>query len=82
MKILVTGNAGFIGKHLIPLLLDAGHEIIGLDKNPVHPQMKRARCITGNILDKKIAAILSATFLLANDKSKHLNNYRLLNQKL
>lgn len=31
MFILVTGCAGFIGSHLCELLLDAGHEITGLD---------------------------------------------------
>ena len=31
MKILATGAAGFICTHLIPDLLDAGHEVIGVD---------------------------------------------------
>lgn len=31
MFILVTGCAGFIGSHLCELLLDAGHEIVGVD---------------------------------------------------
>lgn len=31
MKILVSGSAGFIGYHACKLLLDNGHEIIGID---------------------------------------------------
>jgi UDP-glucose 4-epimerase len=31
MKTLVTGAAGFIGGYLIPELLEAGHEVVGLD---------------------------------------------------
>lgn len=31
MKVLVTGHHGYIGGALVPLLLDAGHEVVGLD---------------------------------------------------
>jgi nucleoside-diphosphate-sugar epimerase len=31
MKVLVTGHDGYVGSVLVPLLLDAGHEITGLD---------------------------------------------------
>jgi nucleoside-diphosphate-sugar epimerase len=31
MKVLVTGAAGFINGYLVPELLDAGHEVVGLD---------------------------------------------------
>jgi UDP-glucose 4-epimerase len=31
VKVLVTGAAGFINGYLVPELLEAGHEVIGLD---------------------------------------------------
>jgi nucleoside-diphosphate-sugar epimerase len=31
MKVLVTGHDGYIGAVLVPLLVEAGHEVVGLD---------------------------------------------------
>lgn len=31
MRILVTGHLGYLGRHLVPLLKEARHEVIGLD---------------------------------------------------
>ncbi len=33
MRILVTGNRGYIGSVLVPMLLEAGHEVEGLDSD-------------------------------------------------
>lgn len=33
MRVLVTGHNGYIGTVLTPLLLEAGHEVVGLDSN-------------------------------------------------
>ena len=31
MRVLVTGHRGYIGSVMVPLLIDAGHEVVGLD---------------------------------------------------
>jgi nucleoside-diphosphate-sugar epimerase len=33
MKVLLTGHNGYVGTILAPMLLRAGHEVIGLDSN-------------------------------------------------
>ena len=33
MKILITGNSGFIGNHLTKYLADQGHSVTGCDLN-------------------------------------------------
>ena len=30
-KIVVTGNAGFMGSHLVDYLINLGHEVHGID---------------------------------------------------
>jgi len=67
MKVLVTGAAGFICGYLVPELLDAGHEVIGLDDfskyGPVaksydgHP---RYRFVEGDAADAGLLRALAA----------------------
>lgn len=33
MRVLVTGHLGYIGTILVPMLLDAGHEVVGIDSD-------------------------------------------------
>lgn len=34
MRVFVTGGTGFIGRHLIPLLLERGHRVVALSRRP------------------------------------------------
>src|SRR5580658_6793879 len=42
MKILVTGSAGFIGGYLVEELLQAGHQVVGLDNFSKYGPLRQA----------------------------------------
>ena len=58
MNVLVTGGAGFIGSHVVKILLDAGHQVSVLDnlslgrRESVDP---RAKLVVGDISDAQKA---------------------------
>jgi len=41
MRVLVTGGAGFIGSHIVDLLVEAGHAVVSLDR--LHPRAHAGR---------------------------------------
>jgi len=51
MKILITGNTGFVGKFLTKSLVDKGHQVIGLDVSI--PEKKNDGFVLGSVLDIK-----------------------------
>ena len=46
MKVLVTGNKGYIGSVMVPMLVSAGHEVVGMDTDLYQ------RCTFGDWEDK------------------------------
>ncbi len=55
MKVLFAGASGTLGRALVPQLIDAGHEVIGLTRHPLSAERLRAlgvRPIVTDVLDR------------------------------
>jgi UDP-glucose 4-epimerase len=93
MRVLVTGAAGFICGHLIPELLAAGHEVIGVDDLSRHARAPRPhdqhpgyRFVAGDVRDTDLLRdlvmdvdqVVAAAGLVARSTSLHALAYDLL----
>lgn len=60
MKVLVTGGAGFIGSHIVELLIEQGDEVTVVDNlstgDPAHIH-EQARFVEMDILDRKLVEL-------------------------
>lgn len=54
MKLLVTGGTGFLGTHLVPRLIEAGHEVRLISRTkPTAPGSARAELIQGDLKNRE-----------------------------
>jgi UDP-glucose 4-epimerase len=67
VKVLVTGAAGFIMGYLVPELLDAGHEVVGVDNFSKYGRVRRSydehpayRLVEGDAKDARLLTELAA----------------------
>jgi nucleoside-diphosphate-sugar epimerase len=67
MRVLVTGAAGFISGYLVPELLEAGHEVVGIDNfskygvvSKSYDDHPRYRFVEGDAKDENLLASLAA----------------------
>lgn len=66
MKTLVTGAAGFVGKHLVRKLLAEGHEVIGFDKRECNLGTKTIRGDIASFDFEEILEDVDVVFHLAS----------------
>ena len=60
MKIFITGATGFIGSYVAQRLLDAGHELVALardpDKHPALSEQQHVKRLHGTLYDYELIA--------------------------
>lgn len=64
MRVLITGMAGFIGSHIADVMVERGHEVLGLDallpkahgKAGAPEWTRRHRLVTGDVRDAELLA--------------------------
>jgi uncharacterized protein YbjT (DUF2867 family) len=59
MRVLVTGASGFVGRHLVPALLAAGHGAVCLSRDPDRARSSLpggAQVVRGDVLDRATLA--------------------------
>jgi len=49
MRVLLTGSTGWLGRHLAPMLRDAGHQVVGMDVAP-GPDTR----VVGSVADRSL----------------------------
>jgi nucleoside-diphosphate-sugar epimerase len=83
MRVLVTGDRGYIGTRLVPLLLDRGHEVLGFDSDLFEactysgdiPEIESLNCDIRDVQVEHIRGV-EAVIHLAGLSNDPLGDYR------
>jgi UDP-glucose 4-epimerase len=67
LKVLVTGSAGFIGGYVVPELLEAGHQVVGVDNFSKYGPVQKSydnhpnyNCVQGDVKDADLITELAS----------------------
>ncbi|MFC6756441.1 MULTISPECIES: NAD(P)H-binding protein [Haloarcula] len=56
MRVLVTGASGFVGSHLVPELVERGHDVVALTRDPAsYVAPAGVEVVEGDVLDSDLA---------------------------
>ncbi len=67
MRVLVTGASGFVGSHLVPELIDRGHDVVALTRDPSsYAAPAGVEVVEGDVLDPELSlpAVDAAYYLV------------------
>src|ERR1700709_2415218 len=69
MRVIVAGASGAIGRHLVPMLITAGHSVIGITRTPGSLAGPRAKEVVADVLHRP--ALLAALAKIRADAVIH-----------